>query len=95
MQATVFEPTFIVDISKTIKEKMDSIRAFSSQFYNPQSDEPETFISKPEFLEFLEARTKFYGFQIGVKNGEPFYSDEKIDIDLKKYIKEIDKIDWR
>jgi hypothetical protein len=41
-------------------------------------NEPETFISDKKFLEFIEAKARFYGFQIGVKYGEPFYSDEKL-----------------
>lgn len=95
MQATPFEPSVIIDISSSIDEKMNSIKAFSSQFYNPNSEEPETFISNPEFIEFLEARSKFYGFQIGTKYAEPFFCDEKLEFDIVTFIKKGDSIDWK
>lgn len=82
MQTYTFEPSFIVDISDHFDEKMNSIRAFTTQFQNVQSTKPDTFISRPEFLNYIEARSTFYGFQIGKKYGEPFYSEEKVELDL-------------
>lgn len=82
MQAYRFEPSFIVDISEYFDAKMKAVRAYKSQFYDPDSEEPETFISDPKFINYLEARSKFYGFQIGKEYGEPFYSDESIELDL-------------
>ena len=43
------------------------------QFFNPESEEPETFISKLNFTKYLEARAKYYGFKIGKDYGEPFF----------------------
>lgn len=83
MQTYTFEPSFIVDISDSFEAKMKAIKAFKTQFFNPQSKEPETFISRPEFLDYLIARSQFYGFQIGKKFGEPFFCEEKIEYDLK------------
>ncbi len=77
MQTYPFEPTFIYDISSYFDLKMEAILAFSSQFYNPKSKEPETFISRPEFLNYLKARAEFYGFQIGKQYGEPFFCERK------------------
>ena len=77
-----FNPTFISDISSTFKAKMDAVAAYSSQFYDPSSEEPETFISQPNFLKFLEARAKTYGFKIGKDYGEPFYCEEEIEFDF-------------
>ena len=82
MQTYTFEPSFIVDISNFFKTKMKAVWAFSTQFHNPESNEPETFISSPEFIDYVEARAKFYGFQIGKKFGEPFYCEEKIELNL-------------
>lgn len=82
MQTYTFEPSFIVDINNFFETKMKAVWAYSTQFHNPESDEPETFISSPEFIDYVDARAKFYGFQIGKKFGEPFYCDEKIELNL-------------
>jgi bacillithiol biosynthesis deacetylase BshB1 len=80
MQSYVFEPNLITDISETFDDKMKSIECYKSQFYNPNSREPETYISSKKFMEFIKARAKFYGFQIGAEYGEPFFTEEKIKI---------------
>jgi len=82
MQAYTFIPTFIVDITDHFETKMKAVKCYSSQFYDPKSIEPETFISRPIFLDYIEARAKNYGFEIGKKFGEPFYSEEGIELDL-------------
>lgn len=87
MQTYEFDPTFINDISDTFEAKMKAIRAFKSQFYNPESDEPETLVSSKGFIEYFEARAKFYGFQIRKNYGEPFYSEERIEVDLNGLVK--------
>lgn len=87
MQMYEFKPTFIVDVSSTFDTKMKSIYAFETQFHNPRSVEPETFISHPNFLKFLEARAKVYGFKIGKDYGEPFYCEEEMELDLEFLLK--------
>jgi len=82
MQTYTFDPSFIVDISSTFELKMKAVRAYATQFFDPKSKEPETFISSPEFIKFIEARAEFYGFKIGKKYGEPFYSEEDVELDL-------------
>ncbi len=82
MQTYQFEPKFIVDISDAFEDKMKSVLAFGTQFYNPESKEPETFISQPKFIKYLEARALAYGFQIGKGYGEPFFCEEEIELDL-------------
>jgi bacillithiol biosynthesis deacetylase BshB1 len=72
IQNDYIEPSFIVDISGFWDKKISSIMAFESQFYNPDSDEEETFISSSRFIEFIEARAKELGNRIGVKYGEGF-----------------------
>jgi bacillithiol biosynthesis deacetylase BshB1 len=69
-----FEPSFIVDITDTFETKMDSVRAHTSQFHNPQSKEPETKLTRPDFLEVIATRCRHFGSKIGVKYGEPFIS---------------------
>lgn len=87
MQIYEFDPVFIVDISETFELKMKSILAYSTQFHNPQSVEPETFISQPNFIKNLEARARVFGFKIGKDYGEPFYCEEKIELDLIHMLK--------
>ena len=74
-------PSFIVDISDFLDEKMAAIRAHGSQFYDPNSKEPETRLSSKEFLFQLETRSRFFGSFIGVAAGEPFYVREALNID--------------
>ena len=90
MQTNLFEPTFIVNISDSFYNKMKSIREFKTQFHVPgekNDKEPETFISQPRFIQYIEARARFYGFQIGQEFGEPFFCEEKIDFDFSTYLK--------
>ncbi|MFN3871560.1 MAG: bacillithiol biosynthesis deacetylase BshB1 [Ignavibacterium sp.] len=82
MQTYTFEPSFIVDISETFEQKMKAIACYDTQFHNPKSTEPETFISKPEFINYIRSRAEFYGFQIQKKYGEPFFCEEKLELNL-------------
>lgn len=68
------KPDFILDISGYMKKKMDVIKCYSSQFYDHKSKEPETPISKKNFLGFIESRAVDYGRIIGVEHGEGFIS---------------------
>jgi bacillithiol biosynthesis deacetylase BshB1 len=86
MQTYTFEPSFIVDVSDEFEAKMKAVRAYETQFHNPRSTEPETFISRPGFINYIESRAHFYGFQIGKNYGEPFYSEEKIELDIIKML---------
>ncbi len=86
MQTYTFDPSFIVDISDTFDQKMKAVESYSSQFYDPKSKEPETFISKPEFLNYIKSRAEFYGFLINKTFGEPFFCEEKIELDLVNLI---------
>lgn len=62
----------IVDITPYLERKMESILAFSSQFYDPDSLEDASPISGADFLEFVKARARSYGRQIGVEFAEGF-----------------------
>ncbi len=74
------EPSFIVDISEFLDQKMESIKAHASQFYNPDSNEPETRLTDRGFLAELENRSRYFGSLIGVAAGEPFYVRESLNI---------------
>jgi LmbE family N-acetylglucosaminyl deacetylase len=68
------EPSFVVDITGFWDQKLESIMAYKTQFFNPDSKEPETPISTRAFLDFLEGRAAQYGRLIGAKHGEGFVS---------------------
>jgi bacillithiol biosynthesis deacetylase BshB1 len=68
----------IVDITSVYEQKMQAIKAFKTQFYDPNSKEPETPISSKEFLDFIEARALEYGRVIGTKYGEGFTTERTL-----------------
>ncbi|HEY0003942.1 MAG TPA: bacillithiol biosynthesis deacetylase BshB1 [Pyrinomonadaceae bacterium] len=74
-------PSFIVDVSDFVAEKMQAIRAHASQFYTPGSSEPATRISDKGFLDQMEGRMRYYGSLIGVGAGEPFYVREALNVE--------------
>jgi bacillithiol biosynthesis deacetylase BshB1 len=74
-------PSFIVDVSDFVAEKMAAIRAHASQFYRVESNEPVTRISEPGFIDQIELRMRYFGSLIGVAAGEPFYVREALNVD--------------
>lgn len=68
-------PHIIVDISDEFDQKMMAVRAFKTQFYDPNSNEPETPISGIDFMHFLKARASEFGRIIGTKYGEGFTTE--------------------
>lgn len=72
IQNNYIAPDFIFDISNYWDIKVASIMAFRSQFYDPSNQEPASFISSPEFLPFIEARSREFGHRILTKYGEGF-----------------------
>lgn len=81
MQTYEFAPSFVVDISGQFEQRMQAVRAFRSQVYDPSSTEPQTFLSTPDFLHLLETRFAYYGDRIGRKYGEPFFSVNVVGIE--------------
>jgi len=80
IQSRNLTPSFVVDISAFMEKKMESILAHSSQFYDPNSTEPATFISGNAFLEFVKGRAKELGHQIGVAYAEGFITQKLLGI---------------
>ena len=74
-------PSFIVDVSEFAEGKMNAIRAYVSQFYSAQSNEPTTRISEQGFLKQIEGRMRYYGSLIGVDAGEAFYVREALNVE--------------
>jgi LmbE family N-acetylglucosaminyl deacetylase len=82
LQDWYHSPDLIIDISDVFEQRMDSIRAYTTQFHTPQSDAsgPQTYISTPDFLENVISRARMLGKMIGVKYAEGFLTEKKIGI---------------
>lgn len=80
IQDRSIDPDFIVDISDVYETKIKSISAFSSQFFDPESSEPETPISSLDFWNYIEARARSHGRLINVKYGEGFTVERPLGI---------------
>ena len=74
-------PSFVVDVSDFVDDKMSAIGAYASQFYSAGSKEPATRISQRGFLQEIELRMRYFGSLIGVTAGEPFYVREALNVD--------------
>ncbi len=72
IQDRYYTPNLVVDISNVMEQKMKAILAYESQFYNPNSNEPNTYISSPMFMEGIKARSIQFGKSIGIDYGEGF-----------------------
>ena len=82
IQALHTEPDFVVDISAYFERKMQTIKAFKTQFFTGESDstENQTFISSPEFMEFVKGRAIHFGVPIGVKYAEAYTVNRTIGV---------------
>ena len=75
IQDQYIHPDFVIDISDFIDIKHKAIMAYSSQFYNPSSNEPETPISSKHFIESVNSKMSILGRDIGVKFAEGYTVD--------------------
>jgi len=91
VQDRYIKPDFVVDITAFHDQKIQAIRAFKSQFHVPEydalSNEPQSYISTPDFLEYVIARAREMGHSIGVTFGEGFTTYRKLGVkDLSVFI---------
>ena len=81
IQDRMLQPDFVIDISDVFEQKIEAIKAYKTQF-NTQTqtndDEPQTYISTPDFLESVIYRHKWFGKMIGVKYAEGFISEKMV-----------------
>lgn len=71
---------FVVDISSAWDKKWEAIQAYKSQFFDPNSQEPATYLSSEGFSKFLEARAREFGHLIGVEFGEGFTRERTLGV---------------
>jgi N-acetylglucosamine malate deacetylase 1 len=81
LQNYMVTPSVVVDVTRTWKTKMKAVAAFKSQFHDPASKEPATFISDPKFLGMIEARGRHFGALIGTEYGEAFVTKQPPRVD--------------
>ncbi len=79
MQSIFLNPDFVIDVSDYWETKMKAINAYRSQFFSG-GDDPETYISNPNFLKMVEARGIETGHSIGVNYGEGFLADRTLGV---------------
>ncbi|TMU56275.1 bacillithiol biosynthesis deacetylase BshB1 [Flagellimonas algicola] len=75
------EPDFVMDVSGFIEKKTEAILAYSSQFFDPNSDEPETPISSKNFIDSVTYRARDMGRLVGVEHAEGFNVERFVAID--------------
>ena len=80
LQDRFLQPHFVVDVSDHMDKKIESILSYTTQFYNPDLDEPQTYISSPDFMESVKARAMMLGKRIGVKYAEGYVSEKMIGV---------------
>ena len=73
-------PDFVVDVSGFIEKKIEAIHAYSSQFYDPSSEEPRTPISSKNFTDSVEYRSRDLGRLIGVDHAEGFTAERYLGV---------------
>lgn len=71
-------PDFVVDVTGFIDLKMQAVAAYQSQFYDPESQEPETPISSKNFMESIRYRARDLGRLIGVEYAEGFTAERYV-----------------
>ena len=82
IQDAYLKPDVLIDISDFWDVKMASIRAFKTQFYNPEAkEEHETYISNPNFVKVIEARAREFGKAIGATFAEGFTSTKLLGVE--------------
>jgi N-acetylglucosamine malate deacetylase 1 len=80
IQDRFIQPSFVVDVSAYQDKKMEAILCYTTQFHNPNLNEPQTYISSPEFLDSVKARGLMLGKRIGVKYAEGFISSKVLGV---------------
>lgn len=78
IQDRFLEPAFVIDITAHMEKKMASVLAYGTQFYNPDLNEPQTYISSSQFIESVKARALELGKRIGVGYAEGFLTEKTI-----------------
>jgi bacillithiol biosynthesis deacetylase BshB1 len=80
IQDRFIKPDFVVDVTEFVDRKIETIKAYSTQFYNPDSAEPVTPISGEGFIEFIKSRMMCFGRDISVDYAEGFTAERTVGV---------------
>lgn len=80
IQDRYLQPSFVIDISDSFEKKMEAVSCYTTQFIAKGSNDPQTYISSPQFMESVKARALMLGKRIGVAYAEGFISEKTLGI---------------
>jgi bacillithiol biosynthesis deacetylase BshB1 len=80
IQDVYMKPDFVVDVTEFVDRKIEAIKSYKTQFYDPNSKEPQTPISGKEFFDFVKGRMMQFGRPIGVEYGEGFTVERELGV---------------
>jgi bacillithiol biosynthesis deacetylase BshB1 len=81
IQFNHLQPDFVIDISRQMEKKIEAVKAYKTQFYNSDSKETETIISKKGFLESVKYRAQDLGRQANCEYAEGFIAHQMLKVD--------------
>lgn len=81
IQDRYIKPDFAIEVTSFVEQKFEILKCYKTQFYDPNSTEPQTPISGKGFLDFLESRMREFGREIGVEFAEGFTCNRILGVD--------------
>ena len=81
IQFNHLQPDFVIDISGQMEKKIEAVKTYKTQFFNADSKETETIISKKGFLESVKYRAQDLGRQANCEYAEGFISHQMLKVD--------------
>lgn len=80
IQDRYLKPDFVMDISAFIEQKMKAVLAYTTQFNTTDDSEPQTYISRPDFMDVIRSRALMFGKRIGVEYAEGYITTKAIGV---------------
>lgn len=80
IQDRYLKPDFLFDISHHFEQKIKAILCYTTQFNTTDTNEPQTYISNPDFLDVIKARALMFGKRIGIKYAEGYLTTKMIGV---------------
>lgn len=75
-------PSLVLDVSGFFGQKLEALKQYQSQFYDPGREGPQTMIATPEFWDNIQTRASYWGARIGVRYGEPLFAPLPLNPDV-------------